>query len=167
MSDSARQIQTPTDALEALREIAQVAPLFNGDMAEMIARAADVLASACGQGSSIEEQRAIVFAAGAKAISKLAWLVANCNSVHLECNAHRGNYLNAEAEFATREGEPGNLLADATPEIREECIKRDTIVTLQIYPDTPVGFFHWVHYDVEQIIDSAYRCFREMNGEKP
>ena len=37
----------------------------------------------------------------------------------------------------------------------EEMIRRDTIVKIQFYPNTPVGFYLIYHYDIDKAIDIA------------
>ena len=86
-------------------------------------------------------------------MNHLAWMIANCSSVHLECNQHHCYYQSATEAFDDKQSD---MLSDATPEIRAECIARDCILSLQVYPYTPVGFVHWVHYDSEVLLREAY-----------
>jgi len=83
---------------------------------------------------------------------KLAWLVDNTHQLELAANDHRTNYWSVEKEF---EAIP-EAYREVEPEVKAECIKRDRLVRLQVYPSTPIGSYSWVHYDVNVAIAEAF-----------
>jgi nitrogen fixation/metabolism regulation signal transduction histidine kinase len=72
----------------------------------------------------------------------LAWLQDNCVSVHIDVNDHRSRYQTV-----------GQWFAEATPDVdlfvAAECVKRDQLVVVQAYPDTPIGSYQIIHHDIE------------------
>lgn len=87
--------------------------------------------------------------------SKLARLIARCKAgVHLTVNEHRNYYESAEHRiddwYAGLECPP---TIDA--ETRRLMIETDTIVDLIFYPDTPIGSYHIVHYDLDHALVEA------------
>lgn len=79
--------------------------------------------------------------------------------VSLVINEHRNNYFTVEdwLEELDIQGVP--------PEVMEEMCKRDVVVDLWFYPDTPVGFYRVLHYDVEAAVDIALNIL-EASVEK-
>jgi hypothetical protein len=92
--------------------------------------------------------------------SKLLELMSRCKcGVFLSVNEHRDYYhLASEAleEFAQQECPPR-----IDPEVRAEMIARDTIIELQFYPDTPIGSYCILHYDLNAALDAALDCLRD------
>lgn len=77
-------------------------------------------------------------------IDLLMQLLARCHcEVSVLVNAHR-NYYESAAQYLDRY--EGNDDDDAS--VRAEMIARDTIVEVQAYPTTPVGFYVARHWDV-------------------
>jgi hypothetical protein len=83
-------------------------------------------------------------------MDKLTKLLSQCKcGVYLNVNAHRDNYETAE------------LALDAfddfviEPEVRAKIIETNTLIDLHFYPDTPIGFYKVLHYDLEAAIDEA------------
>ena len=57
--------------------------------------------------------------------------------------------------------ENNEIAKDVDPEILKEMRKRNTIVDVHFYPDTPVGFYEVYHYDLDMAIDIAIKVMRE------
>lgn len=90
-------------------------------------------------------------------ITPLAWLQANSYYVSLDINPQRSHYRTITEEFATLDGLDAVDADDLPPEVRAECIARDTLVVLRVYKDTLVGHYDFYHYDVEACIAEAHQ----------
>jgi hypothetical protein len=89
---------------------------------------------------------------------KLAKLLARCKcGVYLTVNEHRDYYETAETRldehYAHYECPP-----EFAPEVRAKMIETDTIIDLQFYPDTPIGSYQLLHYDLDAALDNALAC---------
>lgn len=86
-------------------------------------------------------------------------LLARCKcGVFLIVNEHRNYYETAAQkldELAAMECPP-----EIDEAVRRVMIETDTIVSLQFYPDTPIGSYSIYHYDVDAAIEQAMRCFK-------
>lgn len=83
---------------------------------------------------------------------KIQRLLARCKcGVHLTVNEHRDSYLPA-GEFLD---DLESLGFAVQPEVRAGIIETDTIIDLHFYPDTPVGFYKILHYDLDAALDEA------------
>jgi len=87
-------------------------------------------------------------------MDKLKELLARCKcGVYLTVNEHRDYYdtigmrLN---EYASMEAPP-----DISDEVRAGILRTGNIVDLHFYPDTPIGFYHIVHYDLDDALTMA------------
>ena len=75
----------------------------------------------------------------------------NPNQLHLSRNDHASNYCTAAQEIADA---PENY-SNEPPEAVQAMKDADTIWTLQVYPDTPVGFV-WLHRaTLDALLDAA------------
>ena len=99
-------------------------------------------------------------------MEKLQRLISLCKcGVKLEVNPHRDYYETAGkwiADLEEREDRPSDLELD--DDIRARMIATDTIIQLQFYPDTPIGFFRLLHYDLDAVIDVAIDCIKSKKG---
>lgn len=80
--------------------------------------------------------------------------------VHLSINAHRDFRQTVEEYFE----DLGYLIEDpieVTPEIKKKMIELNTIIELQVYPNTPVSFFTVYHYDLDLAIEEMERLLFE------
>lgn len=72
---------------------------------------------------------------------------------NIDINDHKNVYETAEYYI-----ESTDFINDGLPDsIKEEMIKRDTIISIQAYPKTPIGFIHIVHYDMEEALSEAIK----------
>ena len=85
-------------------------------------------------------------------MDKLKELLARCKcGVHFTINGHRGVY----EDVTTALDDLVSCGFDIEPDIRQKMIETDTIIDLHFYPDTPVGFYKVLHYDLEMALDDA------------
>lgn len=88
---------------------------------------------------------------------KLTELLKRCKcGVLLTINEHRDFY--ETAEDAILEQESFDRQPVASPSVRAQMIASDTIIKLQFYPDTPIGFYRLWHHDLDAILDAALKC---------
>lgn len=78
---------------------------------------------------------------------KIKWLFDNCKcSVMIEQNMHRDYYEKAEDSLK-------NIDHEIAPDVVKKMIELDTIIRVQAYPDTPIGFYVCYHYDLDSALD--------------
>ncbi len=96
-------------------------------------------------------------------MDKLKLLMSKCKcSVTLMINDHRDNYDTAEQ--ALKDDQDRQQLIEVTPDVKQMMIWTDTIISLQFYPDTPIGSYSIYHYDLDACLDQALECF-DIEGE--
>lgn len=87
---------------------------------------------------------------------KLKKLLDRCKcGVFLKVNDHRNIYESVKMaldEYALYECPPSY-----DDEVRAKMIETDTIIDLHFYPDTPIGSYHLIHYDLDAVLDIALR----------
>ncbi len=86
-------------------------------------------------------------------MKRFAWMVANAVNVSLDCNSHKASYRTADQEF---QDDPRNF-ADVDDAERAECITKDQICQLFIYPDKPVCSVVFIHADPEVCVERGYQ----------
>ncbi len=80
---------------------------------------------------------------------KIKWLFDRCKaSVSISVNDHR-DYYESIPQHLDHQIENGEINKD----VLEEMVKRDTLICVHAYPDTPVGFYSVYHYDLETALD--------------
>ena len=89
-----------------------------------------------------------------KDAQRYRWLKSEqCNSLHLSRNAdHACNYVTAKEWI--EDYQPEWFEEDAPSEI-QRMKDTDTIWTLQIYPNTPIGFNAWNAATLDSVVDAA------------
>ncbi len=81
-------------------------------------------------------------------------LLAKC-SVTITVNSHRDVYQTV-AEWLTKRDEWEPSAKDEIDDaMRAAMIASDTVIEVQVYPDTPVGCFVIVHHDIGAALDCA------------
>lgn len=93
-------------------------------------------------------------------VDKLKELLSLCKcGVFLTVNEHRDYYFTAEEALDEAKGR------ECPPEIdtavRAQMIALNTIVTIQFYPDTPIGSYEIWHHDLDAALDQCLGCFAE------
>jgi hypothetical protein len=88
--------------------------------------------------------------------SPLAWLHANSHYVELELNPQRRNYRTVAEELAVLDALEATDAEDLPPEVRAQCLARDTLV----------GHYSWYHFDVEVVLALALALafYQQLNG---
>lgn len=89
---------------------------------------------------------------------KLLWLQANAHEVDVRINDHRGGY--ETVAFALEHGDRGLFDANEA-DVQAECIRRNELVIVQVYPHTPIGFYRVGHYNLGAAIDAAYELSKK------
>jgi len=77
--------------------------------------------------------------------------------VYLYVNDHRNLYQTA-AEWLD---DQTSLGVGVDAETRQMMIDRDTIVDLQFYPSTPIGFYRVLHWNLDDAIRHGLECIKE------
>ncbi len=77
-------------------------------------------------------------------------------SVYIDINSHKDYYETIEKHIKPDDRE------DISNEVWDKMIELDTCVRLQVYPETPVGFYVIYHYDVEMAIDIALNQLKKV-----
>ena len=90
-------------------------------------------------------------------MDKLKQLLAGCKcGVFLTVNEHLDYCETAQQRLdwlAERECPP-----DISEEVRAGILASDNIIELQFYPDTPIGSYTIVHFDLDAALDEALAC---------
>jgi len=80
-------------------------------------------------------------------------------TVYLTVNEHRSYYEKVEQFIADRCNK--REIDEIGKDVLNEMINTDTIVELQFYPDTPIGFYRLLHHDLEAILSQANQVLNE------
>jgi hypothetical protein len=90
---------------------------------------------------------------GSGSIDKLNELIRRCKcGVQVSINEHRNYYQTAEQWLKDLNE---NDITTPAADIQAEMIKQDTVVEIQFYPVTPVGFHLVIHHDLDAALDLA------------
>lgn len=84
-------------------------------------------------------------------------------SVSIEVNGHRDYYQSVQGYMDDVTGNFGS--PRTTQDVLDEMIKRDTVVWVQFYPYTPIGFYCIYHYDIEIAMDEALKVIQEQQNK--
>lgn len=93
-------------------------------------------------------------------IDKLNKLIGICKgTVYITVNEHRNAYLSIEEHLRDLDKQNEEINAD----VRKQIILQDTLIGIQFYPATPIGFYCIYHYDLGLAIDAALASLGESN----
>jgi len=85
-------------------------------------------------------------------MKKLKELVALCKcSVTVSINDHKDYYETVKEHISEEEVE------DIDKDVFDKMIEKDTIVHVQAYTRTPVGFYVIYHYDIDKAINQMIK----------
>jgi hypothetical protein len=88
-------------------------------------------------------------------MDKLSKIIAHCKcGVHLFVNSHRDIYVDIKEELENME----SLGFEIEPDIRAKMIETDTLIDIQAYPETPIGFYKVLHYDLGAALDEMLQA---------
>jgi len=80
-------------------------------------------------------------------------LIKKCKcGVYIEVNNHKNNYQSVEEYFKELSEIREDLFKEISEDIYKEMIERDSVIEIQYYPNTPVGFHRVYHYDLNEAI---------------
>jgi hypothetical protein len=97
-------------------------------------------------------------------MDKLTKLLAHCKcGVRLEVNEHRNMYESAEEALYELKAQGEEISDDVCARI----IETDTLISLICYPDTPIGFYHILHYDLDTALDEALKVISPPPSSPP
>ncbi|NIV12308.1 MAG: hypothetical protein GWN62_13850 [Aliifodinibius sp.] len=86
---------------------------------------------------------------------KLNTLFSKCEGpIHITYNAHKDCYEPIEKYLSEEKAQ----LEEIDEKLRKEIIQKDSLIEIQIYPDTPIGFYKIYHWDLEKAVDEALEC---------
>lgn len=88
-------------------------------------------------------------------MDKLLKLCSLCKcGVYIEVNKYRDYYDSIEDAV-------NDALEDEymNNDMAHKILLTGNFVNIQFYPDTPVGFYRIIHYDLELALDEALKCF--------
>ncbi len=90
-------------------------------------------------------------------MDKLMELLGRCKcGVYLTVNEHRDYYQTAAQALV--EADRFECPPQIAPDVKAQMIETNTIVRLQFYPDTPIGFYSIWHHDLDAALDAALAC---------
>jgi len=90
-------------------------------------------------------------------MTKLQKLIDLCKcSVSVEINNYRDYHQTVEE--ALKEIDDCDFPPSISESVRQKMIEKDTLVSLQFYPTTPIGFYTIYHYDLERALDLALQA---------
>lgn len=76
-------------------------------------------------------------------------------NLYIEYNEHKTSYETVK-EYIEERGIEDEEIID-----KEECIKKDILYSLQVYPKTPIGFYKIYSYNLEKAINELDKYFSE------
>lgn len=98
-------------------------------------------------------------------MNQLQQLIERCkSSASITANQHRDFYESATGYLAHCNG--GDMVSigeDLSREVYDKMIATDTIIEVQFYPHTPIGFHIVYHYDLEAALNRAIEI---LNNEQ-
>ena len=95
---------------------------------------------------------------------KIAKIVSLCKaSVHIKFNDHTTNYSTVEEALGINFGD---RYSDIPEDVKAEMIKRNTMVELQCYKNTPIGFYLVVHHDLNAALDEMLEVLEEKKADE-
>lgn len=82
-------------------------------------------------------------------MEKLKELISRCEStVEVRCNSHKSYYDTIEEHI-------GDDIGQVDEDTLEEIIRTNTLICIQFYPHSSVGFYTVYHYDLDKAIEKA------------
>jgi hypothetical protein len=85
--------------------------------------------------------------------------LAKCG-VFVSINEHKDYYQKIEKALEELDLDPGEL----DEETKQEIIKRDNLVVVQVYPITPIGFVRSYHWSADEAIKEMLEYMRERES---
>ena len=89
-------------------------------------------------------------------MDEITRLANRCNNVHITFNEHRVNYHSIIDELTCL-----GFLDDTDDEVLNKMVDSDTMVSVQFYPSTPIGFYVVHHHDLTAAVALAHKILDE------
>ena len=92
-------------------------------------------------------------------MDKIKNILERCQcGVSITVNNHR-DYYQSVKEYVEELASIDNALMDEIGlDVYKQMKKSNTIVEIQAYPDTPLGFYRVLHYDIEKALNKMLDC---------
>ncbi|MFA5943174.1 MAG: hypothetical protein WC876_01770 [Candidatus Thermoplasmatota archaeon] len=82
--------------------------------------------------------------------------------VTIEINAHRNYYQPVDVWLRKRgDMSPTKPAFEISDDVRCEMVRRNRLVEIRFYPQTPVGFYSVMHYDLVEALKNALACLED------
>ena len=78
-------------------------------------------------------------------------------SVYITYNSHKNNYQSVKEYFEERKLFDPDIMEEIPNEVLLKMIELDTIIEIQAYIDTPIGFILSYHYDIDEAINKILK----------
>jgi len=96
---------------------------------------------------------------------KLKTLLERCKcSVSVEVNKHRDYYQSATDYI--EEAEAFECPPEIAPEVRRTMIETDTVISIQFYPDTPIGSYDVWHFNLDEALKQCLECISQRGARQ-
>ena len=89
----------------------------------------------------------------------LDYLLTQAHSFGIDVNDHKALYRPI-ADYLAKDKLDNGRTRYLNDEQRATCIRLDRLVLVQVYPDTPIGFFCVASHDVHVAVAEAYELLR-------
>lgn len=95
-------------------------------------------------------------------MNELKELLSKCKaSVSINVNQHRDYYQSVKDYIEEQAQLDEDLIEEIGLDVYEEMQKTNTVIEIQAYPDTPIGSYRVMHYDIDKAIQIMLEC---VNG---
>ena len=95
-------------------------------------------------------------------MENLKELISKCKAeVCITVNEHKSAYKDVISYFTCESYTNPELLEEIGEDVYQRMVETDTIIEIQFYPDTPVGFYRVYHYDLEKAIEIALETLKQ------
>ena len=82
-------------------------------------------------------------------------------SVTININEHRDYYQTVESYIEERQLTNKELKDEIGLDVYEKMKELNTIIEIQAYPDTPIGSYSVMHYDIDMAIFIMLECVKQ------
>jgi hypothetical protein len=81
-------------------------------------------------------------------------------------NRHRDYYQTAEDYIDNDIETRCSSGQEVSDDIRGKIIAADSLIEIQFYPHTPIGFYSVYHYDMDKALDKCLKILKETTDDK-
>lgn len=95
-------------------------------------------------------------------MNELKELLSKCKaSVSITVNQHRDYYQSVKDYIEEQAQLDEDLIEEIGLDVYEEMQKTNTVIEIEAYPDTPIGSYRILHYDIDKAVRIMLDC---VNG---